>query len=406
MGRLHPQPQRRHQTLSETRQPTGRCAVLLSAVYLVCGLCGPIRAGESTENPTWPASSVSPLGDMAPFEPLPAGTSYLPSKLLTTAERRIRPVSEMQAAQSGRTAPDSATTNGAGQPAEEFGIQDNSFLVEEAYNQEPGVVQHIFNWVWTWDHGAGSARTFDFLFTQEWPIGSQLHQFSYTLPFSTFVENPDNDPAFDEEHFGDMQLNYRLQLAAEVDGWPAIAPRFSLILPTGNEHEGLGEGEIGYQFNLPISKELGSFAFHANASLTIFPDVDHRLPAGDVSPHHDLIGYNLGFSAILIASPKVQPMLELVAFWTPEIADDGGVDVPFEFILSPGVRYAPYTAKSKQIVVGAAAPIGLSDDAPDIGLFVYLSIEHPFQNLSDEESEARSGGLIDRCLRRKTLPQN
>jgi hypothetical protein len=24
------------------------------------------------------------------------------------------------------------------------GIQDNSFFIEEAYNQEPGVVQHIF----------------------------------------------------------------------------------------------------------------------------------------------------------------------------------------------------------------------------------------------------------------------
>lgn len=25
------------------------------------------------------------------------------------------------------------------------GIQDNSFFVEEAYNQEPGIVQHIIN---------------------------------------------------------------------------------------------------------------------------------------------------------------------------------------------------------------------------------------------------------------------
>jgi hypothetical protein len=25
------------------------------------------------------------------------------------------------------------------------GIQDNSFFIEEAYNQEPGVMQHIFN---------------------------------------------------------------------------------------------------------------------------------------------------------------------------------------------------------------------------------------------------------------------
>ena len=28
-------------------------------------------------------------------------------------------------------------------------ISDNSFLIEEAYNQEPGVIQHIFNAVCT-----------------------------------------------------------------------------------------------------------------------------------------------------------------------------------------------------------------------------------------------------------------
>jgi hypothetical protein len=31
-----------------------------------------------------------------------------------------------------------------------------------------------------------------------------------------------------------------------------------------------------------------------------------------------------------------------------------------------------------QIVVGAAAPIGLTSDSPDWGLFFYLSFEHPF----------------------------
>lgn len=43
-------------------------------------------------------------------------------------------------------------------------IQDNSFLIEEAYNQERGVVQHIQtfqimkddSWIYT--------------FTQEWPV--------------------------------------------------------------------------------------------------------------------------------------------------------------------------------------------------------------------------------------------
>ena len=59
-------------------------------------------------------------------------------------------------------------------------IQDNSFLVEEAYNQEAGVVQHI--------SGLNIDRTgksYEYDFTQEWPVGSIRHQLSYTPPSST-----------------------------------------------------------------------------------------------------------------------------------------------------------------------------------------------------------------------------
>jgi hypothetical protein len=256
------------------------------------------------------------------------------------------------------------------------GIQDNSFFIEEAYNQEPGVVQHIFNWVRTWD--GGGDRTFDFLFTQEWPVGSQAHQFSYTLPFSTFVEHSGGERV-DEGGFADMLLNYRYQLLYETDDQPAVSPRFSLILPTGNEHKGLGDGEIGYQLNLPVSKELGCFAYHFNAGMTIIPDADVRLPSGLTSPKRDLIGYNLGASAILIASDTVQPLVELVALWDEQIDDIGFDFGTFDFFLSPGFRWAPYTEGSNQIVVGGAVPIGLSPDAPNIGMFLYLSLEHPFK---------------------------
>ena len=58
------------------------------------------------------------------------------------------------------------------------GIQDNSFLVEEAYNQEPGVVQHILNLLVTSKAGQKESSP---SFTQEWPIFSQQHQFSYIL---------------------------------------------------------------------------------------------------------------------------------------------------------------------------------------------------------------------------------
>lgn len=53
-------------------------------------------------------------------------------------------------------------------------IQDNSFLVEEAYNQEAGIVQHIQ----TFQIQRGTSD-FDYSFTQEWPVTSIKHQLSY-----------------------------------------------------------------------------------------------------------------------------------------------------------------------------------------------------------------------------------
>src|SRR6185369_11398420 len=56
-------------------------------------------------------------------------------------------------------------------------IQDNSFFVEEAYNQERGIVQHISTFSRMWNSGDWS-----YTFTQEWPApGNWRHQLSYTV---------------------------------------------------------------------------------------------------------------------------------------------------------------------------------------------------------------------------------
>jgi hypothetical protein len=54
-------------------------------------------------------------------------------------------------------------------------IQDNGFLLEEAYNQEAGVVQHINTFT------RSSAGAWTYSFTQEWPLGGIAHQLSYTI---------------------------------------------------------------------------------------------------------------------------------------------------------------------------------------------------------------------------------
>src|SRR5262245_33665454 len=56
-------------------------------------------------------------------------------------------------------------------------LQDNSFLIEEAYNQERGVVQHIIDA--KWDRKSGE---WDFFYTQEWPVPDQTNQLSFTVP--------------------------------------------------------------------------------------------------------------------------------------------------------------------------------------------------------------------------------
>lgn len=55
-------------------------------------------------------------------------------------------------------------------------IQDNACIVEEAYNQEPGVVQHILC-------ARRQGRDWSLQFTQEWPVGTQDHQLSYGVPY-------------------------------------------------------------------------------------------------------------------------------------------------------------------------------------------------------------------------------
>ncbi|HET8647566.1 MAG TPA: transporter, partial [Vicinamibacteria bacterium] len=101
-------------------------------------------------------------------------------------------------------------------------IQDNSFLIEEAYNQEDGVVQHVSFFLRDLD-GAWA-----YTFTQEWPVGTQRHQLSLTLPLAS------GPPA----GLGDVALNYRLQLIGDGAAAVAVAPRLSLLLPTGGDQRG------------------------------------------------------------------------------------------------------------------------------------------------------------------------
>jgi hypothetical protein len=245
------------------------------------------------------------------------------------------------------------------------GIMDNSFLVEEAYNQEPGIVQHIFTGAYSVDRISNTAeRRLDFSFTQEWPVFGQTHQFSYTIPYSVV-----KDSGHWENGIGDVLLNYRYQAYFDEKSLTALAPRFSLVLPTGDERKEFGNGTLGYQWNLPFSTTFGDRWFaHANAGLTF-------LPSAGLKPGHDLLNYNLGGSVIYCANRRLNFMLEWVGAWNQGLRGSRVEDHIFLSVLSPGIRYAFNLAEETQIVIGFGVPIGLNRDTPELAGLLYFSFE-------------------------------
>ncbi len=250
-------------------------------------------------------------------------------------------------------------------------IEDNSFLIEEAYNQEPNVIQHIFGF--TYNHDSRRPG-WAFSFTQEWPIFTQDHQFSYTIPSYHLRDGGERVSGL-----GDILLNYRYQALMEGEVKPAFAPRFSLIVPTGDRKTGTGSNVVGYQVNLPFSKKLTeSFAAHANFGLTALPHV-HALvdnTTGQRAPKRSLVSYNVGASGIYALLPRLHLMLEWVGNFEQSINDAGRTQRAFKPVLSPGFRSAIVNEEKLQIVVGAASPIGLNRNADNHGAFLYFSVEH------------------------------
>lgn len=240
-------------------------------------------------------------------------------------------------------------------------IMDNSFLLEEAYNQEAGVVQHIsvFN-------RNGSGGGWQYGFTQEWPFISQKHQLSYTVPLERTGAGLTG--------LGDIGLNYRYQLYNNDTLGLAIAPRISMILPTGSRSRGLGGGVLGPQFNLPVSKTFGPrLTTHWNAGITFFPG---SVNAGDTASVTNL---NLGQSFVFLLAPTVNLMLETV--WTREEAVTGPdqTTATKSLFISPGVRFALNFESGLQIVPGIAFPIGVGPSKGESSVVLYLSFEHFFK---------------------------
>lgn len=173
-------------------------------------------------------------------------------------------------------------------------VQDNSFLVEEAYNQESGIVQHIV----TLRTFRGSSD-YNGAFTQEWPVGSIRHQLSYDLPLVRFGH---------DTGIGDILVNYRYQLSGSGDTRLAIAPRFTVSLPTGDWKRGRGAGAAGIEAAVPLSFVISPlFTMHTNIDAGFTPSARNFSGA-----RADASAFSFGQSLVFTPNQRVQPLVEVV----------------------------------------------------------------------------------------------
>ncbi|MCX6275131.1 MAG: hypothetical protein NTV09_07980 [Bacteroidetes bacterium] len=238
-------------------------------------------------------------------------------------------------------------------------IKDNSFLIEEAYNQEKNIVQHIF-----FSQFQGSLKSFLLSLTQEWPIKDEHHQFSYTI---LLAQEPDR---FSLNNF---LLNYRYQLLNK--NWLALAPRFSVQMPVNKKNE---QG-WGLQLNIPASFDFKDKLFiHLNAGANFawsYPGI------GDPTKY---VQVPIGAGIIYCPHPLINLMCEVLhttnTLYRTEYFANGEpydfVDSYKDLIVNPGIRCAINFKNGLQIVPGFAVPTTISGTSYRTGYQFYLSFEH------------------------------
>jgi hypothetical protein len=229
-------------------------------------------------------------------------------------------------------------------------IQDNSFLLQEAYNQPPGVVQHVL----TAERDPNGETLF--VFGQEWPLAGVRHQVAFAVPFFCPCGEPGRSVGL-----GDIELGYRYQAAGADGGRVHVAPELAFSIPTGSARLERGADALGFGVTLPVSITVApTVVAHANAG------VSHLAGTRDAEGARvSQTDWLLGGSVVWLARPALNLLVE-------------GIRHADGFTLSPGMRGAINTG-NVQIVPGLAMPVTFDEGESETEWLLYLSVEHSFR---------------------------
>jgi hypothetical protein len=234
-------------------------------------------------------------------------------------------------------------------------IRDNSFLLEEAFNQEKGVIQHIS--LFRIENNPDADR---FSFTEEWPVCSEKHQLSVTMNIDNLFSQEENSG------LSSLMLNYRYQFMGAENIF--IAPRISGVFPLRSKN--IKSKSAGFEINFPLSIILSRFwIMHFNAGANY---MEEKIDDSKVN-----VRTNSSFSgAGFIYQPSNHFNLINEIVYT--IRESSVNDATSESALTcnPGIRAALNFKSGLQIVPGISVPVEFTGGHSNAGILFYLSFEH------------------------------
>jgi hypothetical protein len=251
----------------------------------------------------------------------------------------------------------------------ELKIEDNSFLVDEAFNQEKGVMQFISNFHWS----NISLHCMTYAFRHEIPVNN-YHQISYTLQYNfsqPFGKTNYSGP-------GDISIGYTY-LAAGKDDWLMMVPQINFILPTGDPAKGLGNGGFGGKLGLALTKRLSrAVVTHYNISCTMIYKADYymkTLQAESRKAERNINIKTFATSLIWYPTARFNLMFESVVNLLNDVQANGSSIQVWQVTSNPGLRFA-FDLKKALMVTGVSFPFNFDNNSKDqTGFFMYLSLE-------------------------------
>lgn len=242
-------------------------------------------------------------------------------------------------------------------------IEDNSFLLEEAFNQEYGIYQFIQKY----QMPTKNQTTYDYSFENEIPITDKTHQFSYSIPVTK------TDPNV-RSKIGDLGLSYRWQ-PVNRDGF-LLAERFTLLTPTGSVADGTGSGVFGFEFMQAATMELSSkFMNHWNFGFSSTPNAK----TSGIGFRRTISTFTAGSSLIYTGSDNFNIMFEALMESGQQLDTNGRKSSYTSVYLNPGLRWAiDLDWKDTQIVPGIGFPVDVINAPTVQTVLLYLSIEPKF----------------------------